>query len=325
MKKLFLFAATICTMFSSCSNSDGVDLGNSEEEIITVSLALGGELRETQTPMSSTTRAESNDLYGIQIKANGQYYAWGIFDDLSGVTVDLSVSKEYHIEVTYVPNGKNLIYNYGDNTNVCYEIPLNTDGWSKTSLNKFNYTSNEYLWALGYAEIYVARENGKYIPMARGNNGSHNEVDFYHGSLWGYIPLEGGNMVVDMKRHVCALEFVAKAVDGYNYDKILLQLDTQNVLHEEPKPYYMTKQSDGTYSTVDLPLVMMGNLGEEDTMTISIGTDDRPEEIFHGQITLKRLVKHTFEFDAMPYEEKINNGIDIKKDGAEFTNETSSL
>lgn len=317
----------------SCSKSDG-NVPNNEDEIITVSLSVGGELRETQAPMSSTSRAESNDLYGIQIKVTDQtnskygssYYAWGIFDNLNGISVDLAVSKSYDIEVAYMPNGKNLTYNYGDQTDVCYDIPFNTYGWTRTTFNKFNYTSSEYLYALNQPVAYVKKENGKYIPMARATDrGLHNEIDFYHGTIGNYAPEEGGKIVVEMKRHVCALEFIAKAVEGYNYDKILLQLDTENVLAQVPKPYYITKQSDGTYSTVDLPLIMMGNIGEEDTMTISIGTDERPEEIYHGQIKLKRLVKHTFEFDAMPYEEKINNGVEITTEDTDFTNESTKL
>ena len=69
----------------------------------------------------------------------------------------------------------------------------------------------------------------------------------------------------------------------------------------------------------------MNDLGEEDPITISIGTDERPEEIFHGEITLKRLVKHTFEFDAIPAEDKINNGVEINKESTEFTNENTEL
>ena len=325
-----LMLVGIVVMGTSCTKN-GEDLGDGDEEIVTVALSLGGELRETQTPMMSANRVgeENNDLYGIQINVGNMwdaYYAWGIFDDLTGVTVDLAPSKTYSIIVTYIPDGKNFVYNYGDDTNVCYEIPFNTYGWSKTTMNKFNYTSSEFLHALNLPQVYVMWEDGKYIPLARqGDRGKHNAIDFYHGELCDYIPTEDGKLVVDMKRYVCALEFVAKAVEGYNYDKILIQLDAENILDQVPKPYYMTKQSDGTYSTVDLPLIMMNSLAEEDKMTISIGTDEPPEENFNGVITLKRLVKHTFEFDAMPAEDKITNGVEINKEDTDFTNETSSL
>lgn len=330
--KRFCSIMLICIIATtaSCTKNENA-IAAIEDEFVTVSLSLGGELRETQTPMTSESRTndEKNDLYGIQIRDNRNsdgWYAWGIFDDLTNITVDLSTSRIYSIEITCIPNGKNLVYNYGDETNVCYDIPLNTFGWSKTTYNKFNYTSSEYLYALSWTQVYVKWENGKYTPLPRAtDHGRHNAIDFYHGILSNYTPQEGGKLVVDMKRHVCALEFIAKAVEGYNYDKILLQLDSENVLSCAPKPFYITKQDDGTYSKIDLPLIMMNDLGEEDTMTISIGTDERPEEIFHGEITLKRLVKHTFEFDAIPAEDKINNGVEINKESTEFTNENTEL
>ena len=148
-----LMLVGIVVMGTSCTKN-GEELGDGDEEIVTVALSLGGELRETQTPMMSANRVgeENNDLYGIQIKVGNilwdGYYAWGIFDDLTGVTVDLAPSKTYSIIVTYIPDGKNLVYNYGDDTNVCYDIPFNTFGWSETTMNKFNYTSSEYLYAL---------------------------------------------------------------------------------------------------------------------------------------------------------------------------------
>lgn len=335
-KALSLVSVCFILLSASCSNKGDVALEAPEapEEIITVSLSLGGELRETQTPMASTTRAESNDLYGIQVLAidkgpmvdgelTDSFYAWGIFDDLSDVSIDLGVSTKYSIEIAYIPKGKHYIYNYGDDTNVCYEMPLNTSQWSETTLNKFNYSSREYLYALDNPEVFVDIVDGEYIPATRDGIGSHNAIDFYYGKLTEYVPKENGVIIVDMKRHVCGIEFIAMPIEGYSYDKIVVKFD--DIGGRKPRSYYINKNVNGSYDKLEFPLVMMCTLGEEDPMTISIGTDERPEEIYHGEIILKRLVKHTFEFDAMPYEEKVNNGVEVKTEDTEFTNETSSL
>lgn len=311
MKKIYLtLLVVLATMLYACETEQG----QGEEEFVTISLRAGGELKETQTPL--TRGAESRALYGIQINAtDGKdeiVYAHGLFDDLANVTVQLAKNKTYNMDMTYIPNAKDVIHYYGDKdpSQDYWELPFNSAGWTNTPLNVMQYGPNQ---------SFTFLSGGENTPKGYGNDRSHswhNEVDRYYGVLKNYVPKEGGTATISMKRCVFGLTFRANRIDGQEYKKLLIQLDADaDCLSLYPKKYYLTIDQTTATSELVIPLICMWEPGlaiqsndYTESFKISIGTDNNPSEIYFGDITIKRNTMHTFEFDAMK-PEIIPNGL----------------
>ena len=111
MKKILLSLSTILILLfsSSCTEEVSIDENTVDnEEYVTVNIKLGGEVLEvTQEPM--TKGLTNNDLTAIQINevVVNDYeeevpYAWGLFDDVSNISVKLKKGSKYDIEATHL-------------------------------------------------------------------------------------------------------------------------------------------------------------------------------------------------------------------------------
>ena len=117
----FFFAALASVMaFAACEQEINPVNPDTNPEVYTVKLACAGELDITQVPLTRTFTPDANDLYGIQVdyrpaSSTGSYkhYAYGLFDDLSNVTIDLIADYSFSIKVDVVDNGKNEVYSDG--------------------------------------------------------------------------------------------------------------------------------------------------------------------------------------------------------------------
>ena len=315
MKKILLLVALVTTSLISCSeskNNEPIPEPNIEDEFITVSLKAGGELIGTESPLN---RAETNSraLYGVQICISpdkimdysletATKIAFGVFDDLKYAKVDLPKNKKYIIEVTYIPYGKDVIHYHTDKK--CWEMPFNTFSWSASPLNEIQYSTSEYIYCLAM---------GANTPVGSGNNRGdswHLEVDRYYGVLLGFEPTNDNNIAtIDMKRTVFGLTFNAKKSIEKNYDKILIQLnaDEHFLGGSGPKKYYLTMDANESVSQLVIPYICLWYPGLSvvdetylEEIVVSIGTDERTDEIFYGTIKVKRNTMHTYDFDAVP-------------------------
>lgn len=204
-----LLTAVMCAGLASCSNDE------EEPEIVTtpkeytVSLGLVGEIVDiTESPL---TKATSNDLYGIRVysypasktinrdaypKAGSgdgiTPYAYGLFDDISNLTVKLLDGYKYDFVVTMVVDGKTKISEYRDGE-YKYGSPF------RAALNNsFTYTTYNGLTDIG--EGMISNPNGCL------------KADRYYGEVLDYVPTEDGTVAVDMKRIVFGLKFIAEGL-----------------------------------------------------------------------------------------------------------------
>lgn len=114
MMRLALIAILLCVSFAQCNNEEKADL--TTPKICTVGVHIKNICKVEESPLGRSG-SENNDLYLVWVydKAASKNYAYGLFDDLTDISVNLMENKEYNINATAVKNGKNLIYKTGSN------------------------------------------------------------------------------------------------------------------------------------------------------------------------------------------------------------------
>lgn len=232
MKTKILVALTIVSgiFFSACAekpepNTDG-------QEMITVQLGLGGEVDVQYEPM---TKSFTDCLYGVQIKYKkddislSTEYAYGLFDNLEDMKIDLVKGYTYEFVVTMLDNAKNIVdhNNSNDEGLMFYSVPF-----SGLLENKFILSSQECYWfTMGRTEIEDEFYN---IPNVGGR---------YVGFLE-FTPSENNTVAkIDMLRACFGARFVAEGnlansgtlcIEMADAPKIELKLsDANNQISEE--------------------------------------------------------------------------------------------
>ena len=161
MKKIIF----ILTVFLLCSCSEE-DIPNnntiSEEEYVTTKLIFGGEiLSVTEEPM--TKALDNDDLTGVQIYTMSESgeetpYAWGLFDDVSNITVKLKKGQEYVFEATSVIDGENKLGYMEVDGNMLYSNPFN-----KILNNKIEISTTDYFNNLHFSLVDVYGGNPGFL------------------------------------------------------------------------------------------------------------------------------------------------------------------
>lgn len=200
--------------FTACSNDDVPSEPQSPKEY-TVSLGFTGEISVSESPLS---RASGNDLYGIQVYScpdvdgatTYTYYAYGLFDDTSLMTLKLVSGYKYKFVATMIVDGKNKIF-YGaySNTEEGYHAPFDLairNGSTSTAspaaiTNSFLTTSTTYLETVSYSIARLAADGQTYNRPC---------VDRFHGELVDYAPTADGTVKINMSRLSFGAKFIAE-------------------------------------------------------------------------------------------------------------------
>ena len=182
-----------------------------------VHLNMTGEISVSQQPMSRFT-PDANDLYAIQVRykpASGgsyKYYAYGLFDDLSNVSLDLEENHYYKFEVVMIDDAKNKIYSdsilidtkmyhgYGAPFTANNNYNASTSESITKVTNEFDYSSEKYFTTLT-----------NYIQTADGvKHYDTSGVDAYYSIIEDYLPVaDNENINVYLKKMVYGLRIVA--------------------------------------------------------------------------------------------------------------------
>lgn len=200
-------SAMLCFGLSACSSNDGVtEPENIPAKEYIVSIGFKGEITISEAPLS---RATGNDLYGIQVFScpknetadNYTAYAYGLFDDLSAMTIKLIDGYKYKFVATMVVDGKANIYQHGKEK---YGYPFYLYSTAATLNNKFEFSNIESFSGFieyGQAEIKGLNNSRLYYGIPN--------LDRYYGEYIDYIPSENGNVSIDMLRTVFGLKVIA--------------------------------------------------------------------------------------------------------------------
>lgn len=274
-----LFAILMCLDFTSCSNENETLVN--DEEVYIVKLGWGGEILDiTDEPLS---RATTNNLYGVQVYstpdkelAEGEEkvwtpYAYGLFDDPVGISVNLFKGYKYKFVATMLVDGKNKLYS---ENNIYFNPFVVTSKGGGTLSNKFNYT------ALG--QMALLDEGKTHLP---GFNGKHPNIDRYYGELIDFVPNSNNSASIPMKRASFGATFIAQntiSKDG----KLEIQLKdapkmeiefTEGESNEfKAQDIFTFDDVDGAYAKDDytetIPVTF--NWHRADGATIPLGTHD---------------------------------------------------
>lgn len=116
IKHYFMAAFMLCMGMVACETlSEEPTLPEDAPKTFTARFNMTGEINVSQTPLTRFT-PDSNDLYAIQVKykpvsgGSYAYYAYGLFDDLSNVTLELVENHYYDFEVIMIDDAKEKIY-----------------------------------------------------------------------------------------------------------------------------------------------------------------------------------------------------------------------
>lgn len=210
----FAFAALASVMaISACEQEVDPINPDTNPEVYTVTLNCTGELDITQVPLSRTNQ-ENNDLYGIQVYyapvSGGSYkpYAYGLFDDISNVTLELLADYKYEFKVDLIVNAKNVVYSSNMNELEEEEILLGYGSPFKTN-NNLTPITNEMVVSKDekyFSNLGRSIQNIAGIEQDYGAKG----VDAYYGKVTGYEPTEEGAVIpIYMKHMIYAVKVVA--------------------------------------------------------------------------------------------------------------------
>lgn len=141
MKKILSILA-ILTILSSCK--DLLSDVNNKGDLIEVKLSLTGDVTVKEEPL--TKAFDSNDLIAIQVYQGNNRYAYGVFDDISNLTIYLHSGNDYSFKAYMVKKKETLI----DFQDKAYK-PINSNGYYYVDLSGTLKFKNR---PSGYAIVY---------------------------------------------------------------------------------------------------------------------------------------------------------------------------
>lgn len=208
-KSLLSIAAVTMMALASCENVATPETPAGKQETYTVKLACAGELAVNHVPLKSS----SDDLYGIRVQyrpvsgGSLQNYAYGLFDDVSDVSIELLADYEYLFSVDMIVDGKNKVYSFNMNELEDEEIvigygnPFNSGYKTLTPITNEFILSNDKTFSNLGGDIQLT--NGVVSELPKG-------VDVYYGKLNKYVPEEDGATIsIHMKHMIFGLKVVA--------------------------------------------------------------------------------------------------------------------
>ncbi len=209
----FILAVAMSSVaLASCQKNIASDVLAEKQDTYTVHLACAGELDVTHKPL---TKASPDDLYGIQVYyapvSGGSYqqYAFGLFDDVSDISLELLADYKYKFVIDMIVNGKNVIYSSNMNELEDEEILLGYGAPFKTNNNTLCPITNELV--ISSSEEKYFRNLGKDIQLLDGRTYLNPKgVDVYYGELTDYVPSEdGATIAVHMMHMIFGLRVIA--------------------------------------------------------------------------------------------------------------------
>jgi len=271
MKKIYILALMAAIILSGCSKEPKPEV-NSDGEKVLVHLNLSGEIDVEDSPL--TKAFTSDDLIGVQVYQGSDYYAYGLFDDVSKMNIYLHTGKIYKFVCTVVKNGKSLVHNSGGaNVKIVlpgftssvvvflepgeYSLPFidNTphrytpsgsvysyqyDYTTAPLDNSFVYSREEHFLCLQYGTIATGREEFIRYPKA----------DRFYGEVSGFTPSNGDALSIPMTR----VSFgVSLSVAGITDGNVTVTIkNSEQTLHTNAGITQDTQFGTTTWSFFDL-------------------------------------------------------------------------
>ena len=257
MKKSLFYISLVAAALVSCSKTES-PISIEEGKDCVVSISFIGEISTSESPMTKATTT-SNNIYAIQAYSGDDPFAFGLFDDLSAVKLNLKQGSTYSFRVCMVKDAKSLMDYSLTNGGLCctrystYPSPFGLSGYYDTGyygdylvLNRFFYKSN------GFYQVYTSstatsktfREHYYYLSHLREGtlNGKYPSCnDWFYGEYSNYTPTEEvGAIDIPLKRTGFKIKYELSGVtDGEVTVKI----------YNDTKTFFENTTSTSTYTS----------------------------------------------------------------------------
>ena len=204
----------IVAMFALCACGSDETISGSEEPVkelkeYTVSLKLSGEITTSDSPLARA-ETDSKDLYGVQVyrqetgKTSYSYFAYGLFDNVSDMKINLLEGAMYKFRILYIKDGKSLVGQESQPQGSGYGSPFKHSGYNHNSMLISIPTTCNNTYIL-FDSFYDELEKGLY----------YSEGNCYYGELSDYTPTVNGTVDIDLKHTVFGLQYEVKGItDG---------------------------------------------------------------------------------------------------------------
>ena len=228
-----LFAASLLAFgVASCERViEAPVTPDDEAKTYTIKLRAGGEIDVTHEPLTRFI-PDDRDLYGVQVwhkpATTGSYerYAYGLFDSLEDVELEVTENYKYRFEVKLIDDGKDKIYcdsilidskrylGYGEPFKGRNKYNASSDVSITQLTNEFTYDSDRYFASYQY----IQTTDGKTTDYPEG-------IDFYYGEVNDYLPTEDGATLSIYLKHMV---FGLKVNIGDYFDNGVITLSLFN-------------------------------------------------------------------------------------------------
>lgn len=249
MKTRNLLIATLLFAFGAVACEGIIDFPEKpidDPRTFTIKLRAGGEADVSYEPLTRFT-PDDRDLYGVQVRhkpattGSYEYYAYGLFDNVEDMSLEVKENYQYEITVELIDDGKDKIY--------CDSILVDSNyylGYDKPfkGYNKYNGSTSSSITQLTNKFTYASDRyfiDGSQIRLKDGKEYTYPEnIDFYYGQIKNYIPTEDGTVLsIYLKHMVTGLKI--NIGDYFDNGKITLSaFDKNYTFTPESKTYETT-------------------------------------------------------------------------------------
>lgn len=305
MKNIYcLLSCFFLLALASCTNEIESEISNEPPVItppvvivdsVTVAFKFTGDVDFSTSPLN--TRTSASDLYGLQVYTmttgtsnDVNRYAYGYFDDIDAIKVRLSTIQKYGFTLTYIPNGKNIIYRYPSGHYGRPFASLFQDAYNG-AINTLNYSTAAGLDQLGSCSAQTTSETNV--------DNAFIEVERYQGAVYYINPKESNIIEIPLYKQMFGLKIVAK---DFTEGSVFIKSVHGSVRHS-------FKPTSGTSTTEHSWIFQMPNMPDcyshdrELSQNINIGIFYKDKSgietpMFSKLITVERNVMHTFTFSV---------------------------
>lgn len=294
-KKLSVAVAVTIAALSSCiKDKDLSQITNKPDTYSEVRLSIGGECNTTEVPMPTRAGEGKKDIYGIAVsqwvreggRLQTKAYAYGIFDDVSNLKLNLLDGYKYRISCTMIKDAKDSIFSQNNK----YARPFTLDRNGQT----YGEIKNQFLVAdqADGSQLFLSDvENSKVKTKYQDDNITRPFIIRYHGVIDSLETKSTGNEL-ELYRRYFAVKFIANGLHE-NY-RLEIQLD------DSPKWILTPEKSETEYTYVSFKsltgkIVNNNILTENAQFKVELfkGNESQGKEIMKYNRSFKRNYKST--------------------------------
>ena len=234
MRKFYIVAILTLGLASACQKAETPAKDEVEDCVVTFS--IGGEISTSETPL---TRAGSpNDLYAVQVFKGNDAFAFGLFDNIQDMRVNMKQGSSYKVQMCLVSEAKIHLSQYYSLTNNGLQVAYSATGpyynlatrYRSTyyyydrylAPNTFYYNSNNSIKYYSSSSSTTMESMGAAGSFDSIHNGSLLDIqyptctDWFYGEINNYSPTGSfENLEMTLKRTGFQLQYVLEGVtDG---------------------------------------------------------------------------------------------------------------